>query len=269
MKKYLDAQLALFVLLALGASILSSHGAFQFFLYLVDEWLAWVFILVVALGIIGLDAAGTISRGKARAAYYAGMAFFLVLETLANYFAGQAGFVAKIVGKLPISSDLRTIAEQYPIVTRLLVVIFLSMASLAVAYFTFAATMRFQQIRVTAERSIVNRLRRLIEQRRTLARRLMSRLRQERQTADSNLSTLRAASEHQIRAAEQRAVNAEQLVSSLRAELNTRPVAMEVDVIEVARYRLTYEQLAQLAGASVSTIRRRLPEVVNIVEQGE
>jgi hypothetical protein len=262
MKRYIDAQLALFVLLALGASVLSSHGAFQFFLYLVDEWLAWVFILVVALGIIGLDAAGTISRGAARWAYYTGMAFFLLLETLANYFAGQAGFVAKIVAKLPVSSDLRTIAEGHPAATRALVVIFLSMASLAVAYFTFAATMRFQQIRIGMERPIIGRLRRLLEQRRTLTRRLVSRLRQERQTAEYNLNTLRAAAEQQAR-------HAEQLVSSLRAELNRRPAQMEVEVIEVARYRLTYEQLAQLAGASVSTVRRKLPELVSVNEQGE
>lgn len=262
MKRYLDPQLALFVLLALGASILSSHGALLFFQYLVDPWLAWVFILVVALGIIGLDAAGTISHGAARWAYYAGMAFFLILETLANYFAGQSSFVAKIVAKLPTSSDLRTIAEGYPTITRVLVVIFLSLASLAVAYFTFAATMRFQQIRLSTERSIMSRLRRLLGQRRALARHLVNTLRNERQVAEYNLSTLRAA-------AEQRAAAAEQLVSSLRAELNTRPAAMEVEVIEVARYRLTYEQLAQLAGASVSTIRRKLPELVSTVEQGE
>lgn len=147
LRTYLDARLLLFLALAIGASVISSHGAYQFFLYLVDDWLAAVFIGVVALGIIGLDAAGTLERGWRRAPYYVGMGVFLLLETLANYFAGQAGFVARIVAKLPPSSDLRTIAEQHPAVTRLLVVLFLAMASIAVALFTFAAATRFGQIR--------------------------------------------------------------------------------------------------------------------------
>src|SRR5215471_3542138 len=51
MKRYLDARLALFVLLAGGASIIAAHGSFLFFGYLVDLWLAYVFTAVVALGI--------------------------------------------------------------------------------------------------------------------------------------------------------------------------------------------------------------------------
>jgi len=147
LRTYLDARLALFILLALGASIISSHGAYQFFLYLVDERLAAVFIAVVALGIVGLDAAGTLERGWRKAPYFAGMGVFLLLETLANYFAGQADFVARIVAKLPPSSDLRAIAEHNPGWTRALVVLFLAMASIAVALFTFAAATRFGQLR--------------------------------------------------------------------------------------------------------------------------
>lgn len=65
---------------------------------------------------------------------------------------------------------------------------------------------------------------------------------------------------------EQRALLAEQLVSDLRRELSSRPAPMTVEIIEVTRYRLTYEHLAQLAGVSVSTIRRRLPELVGSQE---
>ena len=147
LRPYLDARLVLFVALAAGASVISSHGALLFFRYLVDPWLAWVFIGVVALGIIGLDAAGTLERGWRRAPYYAGMFVFLALETLANYFAGQAGFVARIVAQLPPSSDLRALAEGHPYATRSLVVLFLAMASIAVALFTFAAATRFGQLR--------------------------------------------------------------------------------------------------------------------------
>ncbi len=59
MKCYLDIRLGLFVALTIGASLLSAHGAWLFFGYIVEPWLAWVFTLVVALGwlhrpIIGL-----------------------------------------------------------------------------------------------------------------------------------------------------------------------------------------------------------------------
>lgn len=163
--RYLDARLVLFILLALGASIISSHGAWLFFGYLVNPWLAGVFILVVALGIIGLDAAGTLERGWRRVPYYAGMTVFLVLETLANYFAGQSTFVSRIVEKLATDapdSDLLAIARNNPATTRLLVILFLSMASIAVALFTFAAATRFAQLRSGAAdrpRSIIARLR--------------------------------------------------------------------------------------------------------------
>jgi hypothetical protein len=66
---------------------------------------------------------------------------------------------------------------------------------------------------------------------------------------------------------EQRAAAAEQQVKHLRAELNSRPAPIEVEVIKVARAQLTLEQLAQLAGVSVSTIRRRLPELVSNPDQ--
>lgn len=193
MKMYLrDTRLWLFVLLTFGASIISSHGAFQFFKYLVDPWLAWVFILVVALGIIGLDVAGTIEQGRKAVAYYAGMGFFLILETLANYFAGQAGFVAQIVAKLPPSSDLRTIAETEPAWARILVVLFLSLASLAVAFFAFAATTRFQQVRSGMEGSIIAQLRRMLKARRERYARLADTLTQERAISAGTLENVRS-----------------------------------------------------------------------------
>jgi hypothetical protein len=259
MKRYLDIQFALFVLLALGASVLSSHGAFQFFQYLVSPALAWVFILVVALGIIGLDAAGTISRGAARWAYYGGMVFFLVLETLANYFAGQAEFVSKIVAKLPLSSDLRTIAEHQPMTTRALVVIFLSMASLAVAYFTFAATMRFQQLRnvFKVEQDLNNALS-VAEQRASHAEQRAALAEQNVSSYEQRLNTERAALEQQLK--------------QLRADLNSRPPAMTVEVIRLARYELTWEQAEQLAqmivskqSTSLSSVRRYVAQVAQPV----
>lgn len=81
------------------------------------------------------------------------------------------------------------------------------------------------------------------------------------------LSTAITIAEQARSVIEQRAIDAEQQLSTLRRELSTRPAPVEIEIIEVARYRLTYEQLAQLAGSSVSTIRRRLPELVTTIEQ--
>lgn len=186
MRRYLtDPRLLLFAVLVIGASIISAHGALLFFGYLVDPWLAGVFTAVVAVGIIGLDAAGTLERGWRRAPYYAGMAFFIVLETLANYFAGQAGFVGQIQQALreKPASDLLRIASSDPAATRSLVVLFLSPASLAVALFVFAATKRVIQIRAGGDAPLVARLARLVgvlRMRRALIRRLVARLREVR-----------------------------------------------------------------------------------------
>ena len=153
MKRYIDARLLLFVALAIGASILSAHGAWLFFGYIVEPWLAWVFTLVVALGIIGLDAAATAETGRMRYVYMIGAGFFLVLETLANYFAGQADFARKVEQALAErgSADLLYIVRTYPAGTRALVVLFLSLASISVAYFTYAATRRLQQLHDAGE----------------------------------------------------------------------------------------------------------------------
>jgi len=200
-KRYLtDPRLLLFSVLIVGASIISAHGAWLFFGYLVDKWLAAVFTGVVAVGIIGLDAAGTLERGWRRVPYYSGMAFFIVLETLANYFAGQAGFVGRIQEALheQQASDLLHIATTDPGTTRSLVVLFLSPASLAVALFAFAATKRVIQLRVGADAPLVARLVKLVgmlRQRRGLVRKLVAQLREARGQARAARGELAALAE--------------------------------------------------------------------------
>jgi hypothetical protein len=82
----------------------------------------------------------------------------------------------------------------------------------------------------------------------------------------------RAAAEQRVLLAEQAQVDAEHQLEEVRRraehelvcvrhELNTRPPAVEVEVIQVVRARLTYEQASQMFGVSVSTIRRKLPQL--------
>lgn len=149
MRRYLDVWLCLFVVLAALASVIAAHGSRVFFGYLVDWWLAWVFTAVLALGIVGLDAAATLEAAWwKRWMYLGGMLLFLAMETLGNYFAGQAVFVARVRAALAASpeSDLLRIAAGDGLLTRGLVVLFLALASVAVAFFTFAAATRAKHL---------------------------------------------------------------------------------------------------------------------------
>lgn len=58
----------------------------------------------------------------------------------------------------------------------------------------------------------------------------------------------------------------DQQVNELLEELNSRPAPMTVEVIKVARAQLTLDQAAELFGVSVSTVRRRLPQM-DVIEQ--
>lgn len=201
MRRYADPRLLLFIVLAALASVISAHGAWVFFGYLVAPELAAVFTAVLALGIVGLDAAATLeTHPSKRAAYIGGMVLFLVMEVLANYFAGQASFVSKVQKALAASApgaDLLTITALYPGLTRALVVLFLSLASIAVAAFVFAAANRVAQIRRGLTAVLVMRLRSMLMRRRIKYAVLAEQFRRLRSEAESRaveLATERAAS---------------------------------------------------------------------------
>ena len=83
------------------------------------------------------------------------------------------------------------------------------------------------------------------------------------------LNTRMSEAEQRAALAEQRALDYEQqaeqaraLAEQLRQDLSSRPPPLEIEVIQVVRARLTLEQAAQLFGCSVSTVRRRLPALI-------
>lgn len=100
------------------------------------------------------------------------------------------------------------------------------------------------------------------EQRANLAEQLVSDAQARAEQSEQDREHLRQRALEQLNSYDKLAAKYEQEIAALRRELNARPPQLEVEIIEVARYRLTYEQLAQLSGASVSTVRRRLPELV-------
>jgi hypothetical protein len=145
---YADPWLAVFLALMTAASIIAAHGAYVFFTYLLDPWVAALATAVTAVGIPALDAAGTLEGRRSRAVlYWVGAFTFLGMETLANYFSGQAVFLANVLrafaGKE--GADLVWLAQEPA--GRVLVVIYLAMPSLIVAYFAYAAASRWRMIR--------------------------------------------------------------------------------------------------------------------------
>lgn len=253
-----DLRLWLFTLLALLASVISAHGAWVFFGYLVEPWLAGIFTAVVALGIVGLDAAATVERHRwRRVAYIGGMLLFLVMEVFANYFTGQASFVAKVQAALVDSpgADLLAITTNYPWITRALVVLFLSLASIAVAAFVFAAASRVQLL--TRSRL----LRVLPAQRRALIKRIVRLLR----AARAELVDLRAVFERlRVEAVDLRAqaVAASQEAATQRAQ-NADVASQRDQAADVAtRLRGEIDRLrAELAQARAAAARPTPPAV--------
>lgn len=61
--------------------------------------------------------------------------------------------------------------------------------------------------------------------------------------------------------AEQARADIEQELARVRSELSTRPAPIEIEMIQVVRARLTLEQAAKVFGVSVSTVRRKLPQL--------
>lgn len=167
---YLDPWLGAFLALMIAASIIAAHGAYIFFRYLLDPPIAALATTVTAVGIPALDAAGTLEPRRGRAVlYWLGAFVFLAMETLANYFSGQAVFLANVLtafaGK--DGADLVWLAQQP--VGRVLVVIYLAMPSLIVAYFAYAAASRWRQIR-EARAAFANRSRRSLQLRALVTR---------------------------------------------------------------------------------------------------
>lgn len=99
------------------------------------------------------------------------------------------------------------------------------------------------------------------EQRALLAEQIAADARQSLEQSEHEREQLRQKNEQLTRDAEQIARRMRQLES----ELNSRPSQLEVEVVQVARYRLTLEQMASLLNTSVSTVRRRLPELAEKV----
>lgn len=263
--RWCDPLLLLFLTLTVGSSVISAHGALVFFCYLVEPWLAAVFTAVLAVAIVGLDAAGTLDQRRSmRTLYYSGMGLFLLVETLANYFSGQAVFVTRVRSAFQAAEgvDLLTIATGDPVWSRVLVVLFLSLASLCVFFFTFAASLRLEVLRASCatDAPLTAQLTdRLVELERNLAEEQERTAQLSRQAAQDRAQTAQLAT--QLAQERDRATQDRAQIDQLRDERDqlrdrgTRAGLIRWLTDMVAREGLTPEQLAQQTGFPASTIR--------------
>lgn len=143
---YWDAQLAAFLLPLLAAQGITAHGTYTFYSYLLPWYLAALGTVVLALGVPLLEFAGVLSSGRARWGFWGGMLFLLTLEGLAQYFQGQAEFLARIQAQFRGRQgvDLLTFAQQPA--GRSLAVGYLAALSLVVAGFGWAAARRVKAL---------------------------------------------------------------------------------------------------------------------------
>jgi hypothetical protein len=301
---YADPWLGCFIALMTAASIIAAHGAYIFFTYLLDPWVAALATAVTAVGIPALDAAGTLEARRSRAVlYWIGAFVFLGMETLANYFSGQAVFLANVLrafaGKE--GADLVWLAQEPA--GRVLVVIYLAMPSLVVAYFAYAAASRWRMIRdarakVTQgsqrSRELRTTVRRLIVKVRGLYDELASqqdlladlsykahedRLVSARDTDElrkqlDQVTQARAEIEQAVRGAQQQARDVAQVLREREAELAQLKeeaaqafILEDLDRVAIARALLdrgaSQRETARLVGMAEATLRNRLKAHMN------
>lgn len=119
-----------------------------------------------------------------------------------------------------------------------------------------------EQVAIDYERRLnsVEQERATIEQKLLSSAHLAEQLEQAHEQA---LNTLR----RQVSSLQRDLAERDQRVNDLIEDLNSRPAPTTVDVIKVARAQLTLDQAAEWFGVSVSTVRRRIEQRAEIIEQ--
>ena len=143
---YADLPLFAFVTVMVAAAAITSHGTFLFFSYILPAELAFAATVVLTLGIPLLELAAVLDKGS-RTRYLIGLCFLLFIEGLAQYYQGQAIFVAKVAAQFPDPAgiDLATFARQPW--GRTLPILYLASLSGVVVYFGYAASARIRDLR--------------------------------------------------------------------------------------------------------------------------
>ena len=155
---YFDLPLFFFVGIMIAAASITSHGTYVFYSYILPQGLAIAATIVLTAGSPLLELASVLDKknkeGKEATQwrYLFGLCFLLLLEALAQYYQGQAGFVGSIKQQwaAPAGVDLATFALESR--GRLLPMLYLAALSGVVVYFGYAASARIRDLRKRAKR---------------------------------------------------------------------------------------------------------------------
>lgn len=149
LRPYLDGWLVAFLVPLVAAQTIVASGTFTFYSYMLPWVLAAAATVVIATGIPLLEFAAVFERpGPAKAGYWTGMSFLLVLECLAQYFKSQASFLPLVSQHIaePSGVDLATFASL-PI-GRALPIAYIAALSFVVVGLGYAVARRVRIIRV-------------------------------------------------------------------------------------------------------------------------
>lgn len=169
MRRYLDAPLIAFVLVMVAAASITSHGTWVFYSYILPSELATAATVVLTAGIPLLILASVLDPVN-RPRYLVGELVLLTMEALAQYYQGQAIFVAMVARQFPQATgiDLATFAKQPE--GRILPILYLATLSAVVVYFGYAASARIRDLRARTAEARVDLAPELEQARTTLAR---------------------------------------------------------------------------------------------------
>lgn len=213
--------------------------------------------MVLAAGIPLLKFAATFDRRRSLG-YIAIMAAFLLIELLAQYFKAQASFSPTVGRDAALAGSDLASAALNPAWSRLLAFVFLASLPLVVVAMSHAAAERLALVAKRGTHAM--RIRAVFAR----LRRRLTILWQRVATAEQTLAATRQA----LAARDKELAGIRDALSATQQELTRRPPPEEIDVVYVARYRLTWQQLEhavrQLAtedGLSLTTIRRRVADV--------
>lgn len=259
---YWDGPLAAFVTIMIAAVLITSHGVYIFYSYILPWELAIAATAVLSGGIPLLELAAVLDK-QGRPRYIAGIIFLLGLESLAQYLQSQAGFVS-IIQRLfpnPEGIDLATFAREPH--GRLLPVLYLAALSGVVVYFGYAASVRIRDLRqmATAPAHTAEEWAAL-EQQLKAREQEVTELRESLHEERVSHNELRGLQDQSFMELDS---HCQQLIRQLAESEQALSSKVPIDLLRVAEVLrqprigpLPWEETAALLGIPVSTLRRKV-----------
>lgn len=281
---YIDAPLAAFVAVLASAAMITSHGTYVFYSYILSPQLALAATLVLTVGIPLLELAAVLDE-RGRWGYIAGLVLLLGMEGFAQYLQGQASFTRQVLAQFPDPTGVDVATWAQAPEGRILPIVYLALLSFVVVGFGFAASARIRYLRTHAQRIV--RFRGRPRELRRLVRKLARQVREARQIAaqiqaqatqaineSAQIRDHAAHGDQQLAQAQQAAAQLHRDNAQLRAQLAqlTQELAQAradqaLDPLVIAQELMAHDvslrKAAQIVGWHESTLRTRIKARTN------